>query len=257
MYIDTHIHLTDNAFSADREKVIDNFLKAGVGRAINVGYDLNSSIESKKIAESHKEIYFAAGLHPDDEKSADEITLAEIKELTKCEKCVAVGEIGLDYHYEGFDKEGQKRAFISQLALASEAKLPVIIHSRDAAGDMTDILKANKELLGCGGVMHCFSGSIESMKIYLDLGFYISFSGVVTFKNAVNVQEAVKYVPEDFYLAETDCPYMAPVPHRGERNEPQFVPLVYEKLAFLRGRSLESVQERIESNARKLFKRLK
>lgn len=251
--IDTHIHLTDEKLKINEKEIIARFKQAGVTRAINVGYDLPSSEESARIAQENDGIYFAVGIHPDKEFTVTDEAITELKTLAVREKCVAIGEIGLDYHYEPFDKEGQKKAFERQAELASQVDLPVIVHSRDCTRDMTDIIKAVAKDLKRKGVMHCFSGSKETAKEFLDAGFYISFSGVVTFRNAKNVAEVAGYVPHDRYLAETDCPYMAPEPMRGKTNEPSFVKYVYEKLAVLRGTDLETTEKEIEENAKRLF----
>ena len=177
--------------------------------------------------------------------------------LLSAPKGVAVGEIGLDYHYEGTDEGAQRRAFAAQLELADALGLPVIIHSRDAAADTLRILRDNREKLHNGGVMHCFSGSPETAKEYLKLGLYISFAGPVTFKNARRLDEVAKMVPADRMLAETDSPYLAPEPLRGTLNTPANVVKVYEKLALLRGEPLEALCEQIEQNARTLFTKLR
>ena len=202
-------------------------------------------------------LYFAAGFHPSnlqDYQKGDEERLAS---LLQSPKGVAVGEIGLDYHYEDTDEAAQKRAFCAQLELAEALSLPVIIHSRDAAADTLRILKDNRAKLRAGGVMHCFSGSPETAKEYLKLGLYISFAGPVTFKNARRLDEVAKIVPPERILAETDSPYLAPEPFRGTLNTPKNVVQVYEKLAQLRGEELFALAARIKQNAKTLFYKLR
>ena len=202
-------------------------------------------------------LYFAAGFHPSnlqDYQKGDEERLAS---LLQSPKGVAVGEIGLDYHYEDTDEAAQKRAFCAQLELAEALSLPVIIHSRDAAADTLRILKDNRAKLRAGGVMHCFSGSPETAKEYLKLGLYISFAGPVTFKNARRLDEVAKIVPPERILAETDSPYLAPEPFRGTLNTPQNVVQVYAKLAQLRGEELFALAARIKQNAKTLFYKIR
>ena len=202
-------------------------------------------------------LYFAAGFHPSnlqDYQTGDEERLAS---LLQSPKGVAVGEIGLDYHYEDTDEAAQKRAFCAQLELAEALSLPVIIHSRDAAADTLRILKDNRAKLRAGGVMHCFSGSPETAKEYLKLGLYISFAGPVTFKNARRLDEVAKIVPPERILAETDSPYLAPEPFRGTLNTPKNVVQVYEKLAQLRGEELFALAARIKQNAKTLFYKIR
>ncbi len=202
-------------------------------------------------------LYFAAGFHPSnlqDYQTGDEERLAS---LLQSPKGVAVGEIGLDYHYEDTDEAAQKRAFCAQLELAEALSLPVIIHSRDAAADTLRILKDNRAKLRAGGVMHCFSGSPETAKEYLKLGLYISFAGPVTFKNARRLDEVAKIVPPERILAETDSPYLAPEPFRGTLNTPKNVVQVYEKLAQLRGEELFALAARIHENAKTLFYKIR
>ena len=202
-------------------------------------------------------LYFAAGFHPSnlqDYQKGDEERLAS---LLQSPKGVAVGEIGLDYHYEDTDEAAQKRAFCAQLELAEVLSLPVIIHSRDAAADTLRILKDNRAKLRAGGVMHCFSGSPETAKEYLKLGLYISFAGPVTFKNARRLDEVAKIVPPERILAETDSPYLAPEPFRGTLNTPKNVVQVYEKLAQLRGEELFALAARIHENAKTLFYKIR
>ena len=224
---------------------------------IDVGWNCDSSALAAKQAEKYPQLYFAAGFHPSNLSDFREGDYERIAALLASPKGVAVGEIGLDYHYDGTDEAAQKRAFAAQLELAYALKLPFCVHSRDAAADTLRILKDNRGKLAYGGVMHCFSGSPETAKEYLKLGLYISFAGPVTFKNARRLDEAAKIVPKERILAETDSPYLAPEPYRGTLNTPKNVVKVYEKLASLRGEPLEELAENIWHNAHELFPKLK
>lgn len=255
MYIDTHCHLDDNIF-ADAKAVVEEFNNLNVGYAINMGCNLSSSKKGKELSELFESVYFASGYHPSEVEGYNGEALNEIEMLLSHKKCVAVGEIGLDYHFLPFDKEKQLKCFISQLELAYKHKLPVSLHSRDATQDMINCLKDNKNILSYSGVMHCFSGSKETAKILLDLGFYIGIGGTVTFKNAVNAQEVAKYIPEDRILTETDSPYLSPQPFRGKVNTPKNIPIITEFIASLRNTSSEYLANKIMQNAKKLFYKL-
>lgn len=230
MYIDTHCHLTDERYK-NTEDIISNFAANKLDLAITIGYDYNSSINGLEIAKKHDNIYCALGVHPHDCGTLTDKILNDFKKNATDKKVVAIGEIGLDYHYQGFLKDVQKDAFIKQLELANQLKLPVIIHSRDARSDMNNILKDNKHLLNKSGIMHCYSESAEMVKFYLDLGFYISFAGPITYKNARMPIEAIKKTPLDRILSETDCPYLTPEPKRGELNYPHYVSFIVKKIS--------------------------
>ncbi len=255
MFIDTHCHLHDEKY-LDIDGVVKAFVKDGVSVAINMGCSAQSSIKGKELSEKYQQIYFATGCHPSDVDKFDDVEFEQIAKLTEHPKCVAVGEIGLDYHWEGFDKDQQKKGFIVQLELAKNSKLPVSIHSRDATEDMLNLLKSNKDKLLYGGVMHCFSGSIETARELLNLGLYISFAGPLTFKNAGKLLEVAKYVPEDRCLTETDSPYLAPHPLRGTVNEPKNVSLVSAFLSQLKGKEVGSFAQTLMLNAKTLFKKI-
>lgn len=256
MYIDTHAHLNYEDRYGDTDALLRRIAERGVERVINVGWDLPSSELAARMAEQYPACAFAAGFHPSDIGKARDGDLSRIAALLERPKGVAVGEIGLDYHYENTDECAQKHMFCAQLELAEACKLPVIIHSRDAAADTLAMLRENRHRLQCGGVMHCFSGSPETAKEYLKLGLYISFAGPVTFKNARRLDEVAKIVPADRILAETDSPYLAPEPLRGTQNTPENVPLVYAKLAQLRGEEPEELAAQICRNAHALFQKL-
>lgn len=255
MFIDTHCHIDDPKL-VDKEKVVESYLANGVTRVINMGCDVKSSIVSQELANRFDSLYYACGFHPNQLEEYSIDSLDFLKNISSDKKCVAIGEIGLDYHWEGFNKNKQIDAFVNQLDLAYSLKLPVSIHSRDATLDMLNILKERKNKLNYGAVMHCFSGSKETAKELINLGVYISFGGTLTFKNAVNLVEVAKFVPEDYCLTETDSPYLAPTPLRGTVNQPKNVRLVTEYLAFLKGVNVESMAEIIMNNAFRVFKKL-
>lgn len=231
MIFDSHAHYDDEAFKEDQSEVLEKIQLSGVKRILNCGSSIESSERTVELAKRHDFIYGACGIHPD---SADQVksNLNKIGDLLKGPKLVAVGEIGLDYYYKGFDRETQLRAFREQMDLAAQLKLPVIIHDRDAH---EDTLKVIDEFKGVTGVLHCFSGSLEFSREVLKRGYYLGFTGVITFKNAKKAVGVLKEAPADRILVETDCPYMAPVPHRGERNDSSFLVHTLSKMAEIRG----------------------
>jgi TatD DNase family protein len=250
MYIDTHCHLDDDRFNVD--EVVNNFLRVGVSKVINVGCNLKTTQFAKDLSEKYESVYFASGNHPSDIDAFNDEVCNELICLAKHKKCVAIGEIGLDYHWEGFDKTKQIDAFIRQLEIAHTLKLPVSLHSRDATKDMMDILKSHSSIL-MGGVMHCFSGSKETAKEVMDLGLMIGFGGTVTFKNAKNVVEVADFCPVDYILTETDCPYLSPEPYRGQLNEPKNIPIILDKLSKIKNIENEKLCEIIMNNANRVF----
>ncbi len=259
--IDVHCHLTDEEYElvGGIKEVLFHAKQVGVKRIICSGYDLDTSIKSSKICEESDGVYFCAGFHPSELGKYQDGDFEKLKELCKHEKCVAVGEIGLDYHFEDNPpREFQKECFIKQLEIADELGLPVVLHSRDSAQETLEILKANKSLLKKGGLLHCYSYSAEMVDEFCALGLYFSFGGPCTFKNARKVQESVQRVPAHRILTETDCPYLTPVPHRGEfPNQPKYVKFALEKIAELRGQSTEELEKQIDENADRLFFKLK
>lgn len=255
MFIDTHCHLHDDKL-ADTDKYVEEYLRDGVDIAINAACCALTSEKGKDLAEKYPSVYFMTGCHPSDIGGFDEQELLRIEKLTAHPKCVAVGEIGLDYHWEPFDKEKQQKGFICQIELANQYKLPICIHSRDATADTLKILKENKAKLQYGAVMHCFSGSKETAAEILKMGLYISFAGPLTFKNANNLVEVAKFVPEDMCLTETDCPYLTPHPFRGKLNSPKNVSLVTARLAEIKGLNVDDMAEKVMNNAKRLFYKL-
>lgn len=256
MFVDTHCHLNDEKFD-DINSVCKSLADNGVAVAINMGCDFDSSVSGKVISEKYDNVFFGVGFHPSEVDKFSCDVLNDFEKISRHEKCLAIGEIGLDYHYDGVDKEKQKKLFVEQLELAKSLKLPVSIHSRDSTEDMLKILRENKSLLTHGAIMHCFSGSLETAKILLSLGLFISFSGTLTFKNAKNLLEVASYVPLDFCLTETDSPYLSPEPFRGKRNEPKNVKFVLEKLAEIKNISIFDASNAIFDNATNVFCKLK
>ncbi len=255
MYIDTHCHLHDDKLK-DTDTVVNEYLASGVDIALNMACCALTSEKGKELAEKYPSIYFGTGCHPSDILGLDEQEFDRIYKLTSHPKCVAVGEIGLDYYWEPYDKEKQIAGFIRQIELAKEVKLPISIHSRDATGDMLKILKENKEKLTYGGVMHCFSGSKETANELLKLGLYISFAGPLTFKNANSILEVANLVPNDMCLTETDSPYLSPHPLRGKVNGPKNVPIILAKLAEIKKIDMQDLASQVMKNAKTLFYKL-
>ena len=251
MLFDTHAHLNDTAFDEDRAQLLQTFQEAGVGLVMNAGCSLESSREGIALAESYPWIYVSVGSHPD---IADEVTedVIEIyRQMCKHPKVKAVGEIGLDYYYETIHRESQLRAFRMQMQLAEELDMPVIVHERDAHEDGMGVVK---EFPKVKGVFHCYSGSAEMARQLVELGWYIGFTGVLTFKNARKAVETAASIPLERILLETDCPYMAPVPYRGKRNHPGLLPYMAQKLAEIRGISVEEVARITTENAKRLYR---
>lgn len=250
MFFDTHAHYDDEKFDGDRETVLSKMADAGVELIVDPASDLASAEKARDIARAYDFVYFAAGVHPHEAQDAAPGYLDALRGLCADPKCVAVGEIGLDYHYDFSPRDVQRRVFAQQLELSKELDMPVIIHEREAVQDNLDILKAHP---GVRGVIHCYSGSWETAKVLLDRGFYLGFTGVVTFKNARKCVEVVEKMPLERMVIETDSPYMAPVPHRGERNSSLLVHLVAERIAAIRGMSVEDVARITLENGKRLY----
>lgn len=253
-YIDSHAHYDDEQFDIDRDELLDRLHENGVRNIVNIGCSLERSQFSVDLAEKYPFVYAAVGVHPEDAPDTPDGYLSKVEFWTANPKVVAIGEIGLDYHYEGFDRELQIRFFEEQLDLAERSGLPVVIHSRDATEDTMNILRKRGRVKG---VMHCFSGSAETAKQVLELGMNISFTGVLTFKNARKAVEAVKVIPLDRLMLETDCPYMAPEPYRGKRCDSSMITRVIDKIAEIKEVSPETVAETTMANTLKLFERMK
>lgn len=252
MIFESHAHYDDEAFDKDREALLASFEKKGIGTVVNIGASMQGSEDTVKLAGQYPFVYGAVGVHPSEVGELKEEALERLRILCGHEKVIAVGETGLDYHYPEPAVTVQKEWFSRQLTLAREVRLPVIIHSREAAKDTLDIMQAHRagEI---GGVVHCFSYAKEMAREYLNMDFYFGIGGVITFKNAKKLKEAVVYIPMDKILLETDSPYLSPEPYRGQRNTSLNLPYVAAAIAELKGVSVEEVVERTEQNARKLF----
>ena len=250
--MDAHCHLDDAQFDADRENVYARMLENGVVGGVDCGSDIESSQKAIWIAENYQGFYAAAGFHPHEAERMTADDLCTLKKLLAHPRVKALGEIGLDYYYDGDYKETQKRVLRDQLQLALEMDMPVVYHIRDAHGDMVEMLRAMPKRPG--GVVHCFSGSAETALEYVRMGYYISFAGPLTFKKAPQLERACCAVPEDRLLVETDSPYMAPVPNRGKRNEPANVRYVLEKMAVLRGKTPEEMARITLSNTKRVYR---
>lgn len=252
MIFESHAHYDDEIFDGDREALLSSLQERGIGTVINIGASLSGSEASVRLAEQYPFIYAAVGVHPSEIGELNEESFAYLRTLCDHEKVIAVGETGLDYHYPEPDKALQKKWFERQLLLAQETGLPVIIHSREAAKDTLDMMKA-LDAGKIGGVVHCFSYGKEMAREYLNMDFYFGIGGVITFPNAKKLKEAVEYIPMEKILLETDSPYLAPQSHRGERNSSLNLPYVVEAIAELKGISCEEVERVTEENARRLF----
>lgn len=250
---DTHAHYDDEAFDEDRELLLARLPAEGIARVVNVGASLASCQKTLELMDKYDYIYGAIGVHPSDTAQLSGEAMQWLRGACGHSKCVAVGEIGLDYYWDEPQRDIQKEWFARQLELARELKLPVVIHSREAAQDTAELMKEAKadEI---GGVIHCYSYTKETARIFLDMGFYFGIGGVLTFKNARKLKEAAAYIPMDRIVLETDCPYLAPVPFRGERNSSLNLPYVAEALAQLKGISGEEVCRQTWDNAYCLYR---
>lgn len=251
MIIDTHAHYDDEQFNEDRDDVLNRMKDAGVELIVDVGSTLKSWDHIINLINEYPFVYGAIGLHPDEVGDFDEEQFARMKVLLEHEKVVAVGEIGLDYYWDKEQHDLQKKWFVKQLELAREKKLPVIIHSREAAADTMEIMQQYG--VGLKGVIHCYSYSVEMAKEYVKMGYFIGIGGVVTFKNAKKLKEVVKEIPLESLVLETDCPYLAPVPFRGKRNSSEYLNYVVEEIAEIKQISVEEVIQQTEKNARRLY----
>ena len=250
MLFDTHAHLNDPAFDPDREELIAGLVGKGIGYVMNAGCSLESSKDIIRMAEKHPWLYASVGSHPDSADEVNEEVIEQYRKLCRHEKVKAIGEIGLDYYYEDIPREIQKNAFRMQMALANELDMPVIIHEREAHDDGMQIVQ---EFPKVKGVFHCYSGSAEMARQLVNMGWYIGFTGVLTFKNARKAVETAASIPLDRIVLETDCPFMAPEPFRGKRNDPGYLPKMAEKLAEIRGISVEETIAATTENAKRLY----
>ena len=252
MIFDTHAHYDDDAFDEDRDALLAGMQEAGVEYIVNIGASMASSKRSLELAKKYPFIYAAVGVHPDEVGELDEEKLQQLKEWSKHEKVKAIGEIGLDYYWDKEKHDLQKHWFMRQMELAHEQKLPMIVHSREAAKDTLDMVIAAKPL-ELSGVIHCYSYSVEQAREYLNMGYYLGIGGVLTFKNAKKLKEVVEYAPLSQIVLETDCPYLAPVPFRGKRNDSAKLSFVAEELAAIKQMSVEDVIRITNENGKKLY----
>jgi len=251
MLFDTHAHMNDPAFDPDREQVLLGLKDKGVDLVMNVGCSLDSSRDCITMAETYPFVYASVGSHPDSADEVDEAAIRQYRQMAAHEKVLAIGEIGLDYHYEDIPREIQQKAFRLQMELAQELQMPVIVHERDAHDDGMRIVK---EFKGVTGVFHCYSGSAEMARQLVNMGWYIGFTGVLSFKNARKAVETAQSIPLERIVLETDCPFMAPEPFRGKRCDPGYLYRMAERLAELRGISVEEVHRITTENAKRLYR---
>lgn len=253
MIFETHAHYDDAKFDTDREMLLAELPQRGISPVINAGSSIATTKTTLSLAQEYPFLYAAVGVHPSDVDDLNEDTYAWLRQQTTLQKTVAVGEIGLDYYWPEPDHETQKKWFLRQLDLAREIRKPVIIHSRDAAKDTVDLMtEARAEEIG--GVIHCYSYTKETAKIFLDMGFYFGIGGVLTFKNAKKLKEAVEYIPMDRIVLETDCPYLAPEPNRGKRNSSLNIPYVIAAMAQIKEITEEEVRKAAWDNSLKLYR---
>ena len=250
---ESHAHYDDEAFNVDREELLLSMPEKGISHIVNVSASVASLSVNKALMEKYPFIYGAFGIHPDEIGDLDEQVIADMKALCKLEKAVAIGEIGLDYYWDKEKHDLQKQWFERQMELAREEKMPVIIHSREAAADTLEMAKGLKAG-DIGGIVHCFSYGVEMAREYLDMGLYIGVGGVVTFKNAKKLKEVVEYAPLERLLLETDCPYLAPAPYRGKRNSSLLIPYIAEAIAEIKGVDVNTVVATTHANAMRVFK---
>jgi TatD DNase family protein len=255
MLIDSHAHIQGKEYAGEAADVIARAREADVERIIAVGGagDMSSNTEAVALASAFPDIYATVGMHPHDAKDVDEDDLRKLRELAANEKVVAVGETGLDYYYNHSPRDMQRRVFAQFIHMARETGLPIVVHERDAAQEAAELLREESDG-DLRGVIHCFTGSYDAARTYLDLGFYLSFTGIITFKNAEPLRDVVRRIPLERMLVETDSPYLTPVPHRGKRNEPAYVRLVAETVAKVKEISLDEVATVTTRNVCELFK---
>ncbi len=252
MLLDSHAHYDDKRFEHDLPETISRAIDSGVEYILTASSDIASSVENISLTQKYDILYAAVGVHPHNAADINNSIISALADFASYPKVVAIGEIGLDYFYDNSPREAQKVWFAKQISIARNVKLPIIVHDREAHEDTLNILKS-EDAREVGGVLHCYSGSVEMAKQILDMGIMISIAGPVTFRNAKKLFEVVKYVPDDMLLIETDSPYLTPEPYRGKRNESAYVKLVAEIIAEIKGRSLDYIAEITTSNAKRLF----
>lgn len=252
MIFETHAHYDDEQFDEDREELLGSLPANGIELIVNIGASIETSKKTLELTKKYSHVYGAIGVHPNEVAELNEDKFEILKKMTLEPKIVAVGEIGLDYYWKEPEVSIQKDWFDRQMALAKELKLPMVIHSRDAAKDTIDMMAAAgaKDI---GGVIHCYSYSLETAKIFLNMGFYLGIGGVVTFNNAKKLKEVVEYAPIDRLLLETDCPYLAPVPFRGKRNSSLYIPYIVEEIGRIKKMDNQEIIEITNQNAKKMY----
>lgn len=253
MIFETHAHYDDDAFDKDRDELLNSMKQNGIEYIVNIGSGIEESLATVELTKKYSFIYGSVGIHPSELVGLTDEKFKIIEDAVKLDKIVAVGETGLDYHYKDLDKAAQKKWFIRQIELARNVSLPMIIHSRDASKNTLDIMKAEKAE-EIGGVVHCYSYSKETVKEYLNMGFYIGIGGVITFKNAKTLKEVVEYMPLDRILLETDAPYLAPDPYRGKRNNSIYLPFVIKEIANIKKVSEKEVEDTTYNNAKTMYR---
>ncbi len=251
MFVDVHAHLCDEKF-IDVDEIVKNAREKRVEKIISASYNFSSCKKNLEIANKFDNVFLTVGIHPENVDEIDENYLSNLKNLSQSKKIVAIGEIGLDYHWRDDNKEKQQKVFVEQIELANELDLPIVVHCRDAIGDTLEILK--KHTPKRESLMHCYGGSEESAKEFLKLGFSFSFGGVVTFKNAKNVLKVVEALPLEKIMLETDCPYMSPEPFRGKLNEPKNIPIIAQKISEIKNLEISKIEEKTTKNTEKMFK---
>jgi len=253
MYFESHAHYDDEAYESDRHETLLKIKKAGVDYVINAGADLLSSEKGIQLAKQYDFLYTAVGVHPHCVNDLKDQDIERLRQMAQEPKVAAIGEIGLDYYYENSPRDLQKQWFEKQIVLAKSTNLPIIVHSRDAAQDTFQILQFHYKTLPKGGVIHCYSGSLEMARQYVEMGFYIGIGGVLTFKNARKLVEVVEHIPLTYLLIETDAPYLTPVPHRGKRNDSTNLVYIAKAIADIKNLTLEEVADQTAHNGKKLF----
>ncbi len=252
MIFDTHAHYDDEAFDRDRDELLRGMREHGVEAVVNIGASIQSTKDTLKLIKTYPNVYGVVGVHPSECAELDDTHLSWLESISTKEKVLAIGEIGLDYYWDTPAREVQKKWFIAQLNVAKKVKLPIVIHSRDAANDTLQIMK-QESAKDLGGVIHCFSYGTEMAREFLNMGFYLGIGGVVTFSNAKNIKEVVAYTPMDRIVLETDCPYLSPVPFRGKRNSSLNLPYVVEAISEIKGITKEEVIKITNNNAKVMY----
>ncbi|HEY9575621.1 MAG TPA: TatD family hydrolase [Lachnospiraceae bacterium] len=253
MIFETHAHYDDEVFDTDRDELLGQMKEAGIDYIVNIAAAYDGLLATKKLMEKYSFIYGAMGIHPSEIGALNEEVMQELATYADMDKTVAIGEIGLDYYWDKDNKKQQIYWFQRQMNLARQKGLPIVVHSRDAAADTLEVMKAEKAE-EIGGVIHCYSYSVEMAKNYLDMGFYLGIGGVVTFSNAKKLREVVAYAPIERLVLETDSPYLSPVPNRGKRNSSLNIPYVVEEIAKIKGISKEDVMKITYDNAKKMYR---